>query len=128
MLLDVLAAIRRRRGRSIDEAMDSAFFSDLLASIAERERSELKRTPWPRYAREVAHHALADRCGALLTGRGEASGLALAGRSSRATAASRRHRRPRFSSARRRIRAGPVPEQDAVTRSGAKGDEASASG
>ena len=47
MLLETfLAAIRRRRGgrRVWTERMDSAFFSDLLTSIAERGRSVLKRT------------------------------------------------------------------------------------
>jgi malonyl-CoA decarboxylase len=57
--------------------MDSAFFSDFLASIAERGRSLLKLTAWPRDAENQAV-SLADMCGALLTGRGEASGMALA--------------------------------------------------
>ena len=57
--------------------MDSAFFSDLLASIAERGRSVLKLTAWPRDADDRAA-SLADMCAALLTGRGEASGVALA--------------------------------------------------
>ena len=57
--------------------MESAFFSDLLTSIAERGRSVLKLTAWPRDADNRAG-SLADMCGALLTGRGEASGVALA--------------------------------------------------
>src|SRR5271165_4663979 len=57
--------------------MDSAFLSDLLTSIAERGRSVLKRTAWPRNADNRAG-SLANICGALLTGRGEASGMALA--------------------------------------------------
>jgi malonyl-CoA decarboxylase len=57
--------------------MDSAFFSDLLASIAERGRSVLKMTPWPRDADNRAA-SLVEMSGALLTGRGEASGIALA--------------------------------------------------
>ncbi len=57
--------------------MDSAFFSDLLASIAERGRSVLKLSPWPRDAQDRAG-SLADMCRALLSGRGEASGVALA--------------------------------------------------
>ena len=57
--------------------MDSAFFSDLLASIAERGRSVLKLSPWPRDAVNRAA-SLADMCRALLSGRGEASGVALA--------------------------------------------------
>jgi malonyl-CoA decarboxylase len=57
--------------------MDGAFFSDLLASIAERGRSVLKLSPWPRDAENLAG-SLAHLCGALLSGRGEASGVALA--------------------------------------------------
>jgi malonyl-CoA decarboxylase len=57
--------------------MDSSFFSELLTSIAERGRSVLKLTAWPREA--GSGESLADLCGALLTGRGEASGVALAG-------------------------------------------------
>jgi malonyl-CoA decarboxylase len=57
--------------------MDSAFFSDLLASIAERGRAVLKFSPWPRDADNRAA-SLADMCRALLSGRGEASGMALA--------------------------------------------------
>ncbi len=58
--------------------MDTAFFSDLLASIAERGRSVLKFSPWPRDAENRAA-SLAEMCRALLSGRGEASGVALAG-------------------------------------------------
>jgi malonyl-CoA decarboxylase len=58
--------------------MDSAFFSDLLASIAERGRSVLKLSPWPRDAENRAG-SLAEICRALISGRGEASGVALAG-------------------------------------------------
>jgi malonyl-CoA decarboxylase len=58
--------------------MDSYFFSDLLASIAERGRSVLKLTAWPRDAGNGAA-SLADMCGALLSRKGEASGIALAG-------------------------------------------------
>jgi malonyl-CoA decarboxylase len=57
--------------------MDSAFFSDLLASIADRGRSVLKLSPWPRDADNPAA-SLVEMCRALLTGRGEASGVALA--------------------------------------------------
>src|SRR5260370_27844414 len=57
--------------------MTNAFFSDLLASIAVRRRSVLKRTPWPKDTENRAS-ALVDMCSALLTGRGEASGVALA--------------------------------------------------
>jgi len=57
--------------------MDSAFFSDLLTSIAERGRSVLKLSPWPRDPQNRAG-SLVDMCRALLSGRGEASGVALA--------------------------------------------------
>jgi malonyl-CoA decarboxylase len=57
--------------------MDSAFFSDLLASIADRGRSVLKLSPWPRDVEDRAA-SLIQMCRALLTGRGEASGVALA--------------------------------------------------
>jgi malonyl-CoA decarboxylase len=57
--------------------MDNSFFSDLLASIAERGRAVLKLSPWPRDAENRAA-SLADMCRALLSGRGEASGIALA--------------------------------------------------
>ena len=56
--------------------MDGSFFSDLLASIAERGRSVLKLTAWPRETDNGG--SLADMSGALLSGRGEASGVALA--------------------------------------------------
>ena len=107
--------------------MDSAFFSDLLASIAERGRSVLKLTAWPRDAENRAV-SLADMCGALLTGRGEASGMALA------SEILARYRG--FSDADRAafFRAladgfGPDPKRvrDAISRFSAKGDEASAS-
>ena len=55
--------------------MDGSFFSDLLASIAERGRSVLKMTAWPR---ESGAGSLVEMCGALVSGRGEASGVALA--------------------------------------------------
>ena len=60
-----------------DGAMDSAFFSDLLASIAERGRSVLRLASWPKNLDNRAG-SLIDLCGALLSGRGEASGVALA--------------------------------------------------
>jgi len=56
--------------------MDGSFFSDLLASIAERGRSVLKLTAWPREADSGV--TLAEMSAALLTGKGEASGIALA--------------------------------------------------
>jgi len=57
--------------------MDTAFFSDLLASITERGRSVLKLSPWPRDAEGRVESLLA-MSRALLSGRGEASGVALA--------------------------------------------------
>ncbi len=107
--------------------MDSAFFSDLMASIAERGRSVLKLTAWPR---DTANRAasLADMCGALLTGRGEASGLALASEILARYRTLPETDRPAF------FRAladgfGPDPKrvQDAVARWGATADEAAAS-
>ena len=56
--------------------MDGSFFSDLLTSIAERGRSVLKLTARPREGGNGV--SLTELCGALLTGRGEASGVALA--------------------------------------------------
>ena len=56
--------------------MNSAFLSDLLASIAERGRALLQRDPQARSAELPA--ALAETCATLLSGRGEASGVALA--------------------------------------------------
>ncbi len=107
--------------------MDSAFFSDLMASIAERGRSVLKLTAWPRDAANRAD-SLADMCAALLTGRGEASGLALASEILARYRALSDAERPVF------FRAladgfGPDPKrvQDAVARWGATGDEAAAS-
>src|SRR5579871_5310932 len=58
--------------------MTNAFFSDLLASIADRGRSVLKIKPWPKDAESRAE-PLAEMCRALLTIRGEASGVAIAG-------------------------------------------------
>jgi malonyl-CoA decarboxylase len=57
--------------------MSNAFFYDLLSSIADRGRSVLKIKPWPKEAGNRAD-TLIDTCRALLTGRGEASGVALA--------------------------------------------------
>src|SRR5271166_6338351 len=57
--------------------MTNAFFSDLLASIADRGRSVLKIKPWPKDAGNRTE-SLIEMCRALFTGRGEASGVALA--------------------------------------------------
>jgi malonyl-CoA decarboxylase len=107
--------------------MDSAFFSDLLASIAERGRSVLKRTPWPRDAQNRAA-SLADMCGALLTGRGEASGLALASEIlTRYRSLKDADRAMFFRALADGFGPDPIRVQDAVARWSAKGDEASAS-
>src|SRR5271156_4287353 len=55
-------------------AVNSSFFSDMLQSIADRSRSLILR-------REPAHgrsDSIVELCEALLSGRGEASGVALA--------------------------------------------------
>ncbi len=61
----------------LGDRMATAFFSDLLSSIADRGRSLLNKFDWPI---DVAHKAgdMADLCEALLSGRGEASGVAIA--------------------------------------------------
>ncbi|MDE2579516.1 MAG: malonyl-CoA decarboxylase [Hyphomicrobiales bacterium] len=60
--------------------MNSAFFSDLLSSIADRGRAVLGREPvvWPKDQAARAA-SLVDLCRALLGGRGEATGVAIAG-------------------------------------------------
>src|SRR6201994_2062622 len=57
--------------------MSNAFFYDLLSSVAERGRSMLKIKPWPKDADNRAEQ-LVETCRALVEGRGEASGIALA--------------------------------------------------
>jgi malonyl-CoA decarboxylase len=57
--------------------MTNAFLYDLLASIAERGRSVLKLKPWPKNVDGGAEPLIAT-CRALVAGRGEASGMALA--------------------------------------------------
>ena len=57
--------------------MSNAFFYDLLASVAERGRSMLKIKPWPQGADNRVDQLVED-CRALVEGRGEASGVALA--------------------------------------------------
>jgi len=59
-----------------DEAVNTSFFSEMLQSIAERSRALIKRE-----RREPAHErsaGLVEQCEELLSGRGEASGVALA--------------------------------------------------
>ncbi len=57
--------------------MPNAFFSDLVSSIAERGRTLLRLKSWPTDAAGQAS-SLIDMCRALLTGRGEATGVAIA--------------------------------------------------
>ena len=60
----------------MDEAVNTSFFSEMLQSIADRSRALIKRE-----RREPAHErsaSLIEQCEALLSGRGEASGVALA--------------------------------------------------
>src|SRR5258708_29451497 len=57
--------------------MSNAFFYDLLTSIADRGRSMLKVKPWPKDA-DTRVEQLVEDCRALVEGRGEASGVALA--------------------------------------------------
>ena len=57
--------------------MNTSFFADLLQSIAERGRTLIARTA-RREAPKAQSETLIDHCEALLSGRGEASGTALA--------------------------------------------------
>ncbi len=57
--------------------MPNAFFSDLVSSIAERGRGLLRLKTWPTDAAGQAS-SLIGLCRALLTGRGEATGVAIA--------------------------------------------------
>jgi malonyl-CoA decarboxylase len=59
-------------------AMNTSFFGELLQSIAERGRSLIERTRERRPAGEVRAATFVELCEALLSGRGEASGVALA--------------------------------------------------
>jgi malonyl-CoA decarboxylase len=65
-----------RRARSWKPGMSDTFFGDLLASIADRGRSLLRRGRGPHRAESESD--VAQLCEALLSGRGEASGVALA--------------------------------------------------
>src|SRR5271156_3756419 len=56
--------------------MNNAFFSDLLTSISERGRTLLRRVGSPEEKPDAA--GLIQLCEALLSGRGEASGTAMA--------------------------------------------------
>src|ERR1700688_2957432 len=59
-------------------AMNTSFFGELLQSIAERGRSLIERTRERRPAGEARTATFVELCEALLSGRGEASGVALA--------------------------------------------------
>ncbi|MBI3433891.1 MAG: malonyl-CoA decarboxylase [Proteobacteria bacterium] len=58
--------------------MNTSFFGDLLQTIAERGRSLIERTRDRREAAEQQSASLVELCEQLLSGRGEASGVALA--------------------------------------------------
>ena len=58
--------------------MDTSFFSDMLQSIAERGRALIDRTRDRREVAEQRSASLVQLCEDLLSGRGEASGVALA--------------------------------------------------
>jgi malonyl-CoA decarboxylase len=68
----------RMLDRSRRYAMNTSFFGELLQTIAERGRALIARRP-RRPAGEERTASLIDLCNALLSGRGEASGAALAG-------------------------------------------------
>jgi malonyl-CoA decarboxylase len=57
--------------------MANAFFSDLLSSIADRGRALLSKVEWPIDLSQKSI-GISDLCDALLSGRGEASGVAIA--------------------------------------------------
>ena len=61
----------------VGDRMANALFSDLLSTIADRGRSLLGRLEWPADAAAKSND-VATLCDALLSGRGEASGVALA--------------------------------------------------
>jgi malonyl-CoA decarboxylase len=67
--------IRRLAGRGA-AFMNNAFFSDLLTSISERGRTLLRRAGSPETKKTASD--LIELCEALLSGRGEASGTAMA--------------------------------------------------
>jgi len=59
-------------------AMNTSFFGELLQSISERGRALIERTRDRRPAGEARAATFVELCEALLSGRGEASGVALA--------------------------------------------------
>src|SRR4029078_13661128 len=60
-------------------AMNTSFFGEMLNSITERGRAWLDRTRDRRGSSAAHSDSLVDLCEELLSGRGEASGVALAG-------------------------------------------------
>ena len=58
--------------------MNTSFFGELLQSITERGRALLDRTRERRSSAEARSASLVELCDELLSGRGEASGVALA--------------------------------------------------
>ena len=58
--------------------MNATFFGDMLQTIADRGRALLERTLPGRVDGVTRSQNLIDECEQLLTGRGEASGVALA--------------------------------------------------
>jgi malonyl-CoA decarboxylase len=107
--------------------MSNAFFHDLLASVAERGRSMLKIKPWPKDA-DKSVDQLVDDCRALVEGRGEASGVALAAEINGRYGALDRSDHAAFFSA-LADNFGPDRERmrDAVAKFALDGDEAAAS-
>ena len=107
--------------------MSNAFFYDLLASIADRGRSVLKIKPWPKDAENRAEQ-LVEACRALVAGRGEASGVALAAEILQPLPHARSFRPCGvFSRACRRVRARSRAGVSAIAKFGAGADEAAAS-
>jgi malonyl-CoA decarboxylase len=67
-----------RRDSGYFPAMNTSFFGEMLNSITERGRALLDRTRDRRDVAAARSESLADLCDELLSGRGEASGVALA--------------------------------------------------
>jgi malonyl-CoA decarboxylase len=70
-------ALKPKGPAGLARAMNTSFFGELLQTIAERGRSLIARTT-RREAPKTVAKSIVDDCEALLTGRGEASGTALA--------------------------------------------------
>src|SRR5438105_7333308 len=67
-----------RANGSRGTSMNTSFFGELLQAISERGRALIDRTRDRREVNEAHSQSLIDLCEALLSGRGEASGVALA--------------------------------------------------